>query len=70
MQIEVGNLKYTDSWIIRITFINFIFPQILGSVLKRIADWLGGIVDRCNEEMGAPYQKCVAAFNYAEGECK
>ena len=41
-----------------------------GAVMKRIAKWLAGIVDRCNEEMGAPYKKCIAAFNYAEGECK
>ena len=53
-------IKFTDSTL----------SCLAGSVLKRIADWLSGIVGRCNETMGTPYKKCKAAFNYAEGECK
>ncbi|XP_006814964.1 DC-STAMP domain-containing protein 2-like [Saccoglossus kowalevskii] len=42
----------------------------VGDSIQTSIDWLNGIVDKCNEKMGAPETLCREKFQDAEKKCK
>lgn len=43
---------------------------LAGSTVKRVGQWLANMVDRCNDKMGAPYRKCMKAFEDGVNDCR
>ncbi|ESP05583.1 hypothetical protein LOTGIDRAFT_103236 [Lottia gigantea] len=44
--------------------------QEICSAIARVFKWLASITDICNENMGAPYKKCLKAFKDASDDCQ